>query len=235
MQNNKSIAQCFEFLDVSGTQTIQIPALKSALIRFQLNLSDKELDVFCSRIDSLKKGYVSKKEFISKFWAAYTYEEVFLEEEKTDKSKQPASQKIDVPHINVNLSHNIVEASKKLKSELEDKVKLVKMFSSIQRKIKLTMSVEKAFMKLDTLKNGYLSLRDFHLNFSNFFDLSLREDEIRTLFQEIDTDHSGILHYEEFENFYNKNYREVLKQLEVEREQKNTQNEIFDHIIKVLK
>lgn len=82
----------------------------------------------------------------------------------------------------MNLSHNIVEASKKLRSELEDKVKLVKMFSSIQRKIKLSMSVESAFMKLDTLKTGYLSLRDFHINFSNFFDLSLREDEIRTLF-----------------------------------------------------
>jgi hypothetical protein len=52
MQNNKSIAQCFDFLDMSGTQTIQIPALKSALIRFQLNLSDKELEVFTSRIDS---------------------------------------------------------------------------------------------------------------------------------------------------------------------------------------
>lgn len=99
----------------------------------------------------------------------------------------------------------------------------------------MSMSVEKAFMSLDTLRNGYLTLRDFHLNFSNFFDLSLKEDEIRTLFLEIDTDHSGVLHYEEFENFYNKNYREVLKQLDLEREQKNTQNEIFDHIIKVLK
>jgi Ca2+-binding EF-hand superfamily protein len=96
------------------------------------------------------------------------------------------------------------------------------------------MSVESAFMKLDTLKTGYLSLRDFHLNFSNFFDLSLKEDEIRTLFQEIDSDQNGILLYEEFENFYRKDYRQVIKQLELEREQKNTQNEIFDHLIKVL-
>ena len=73
---------------------------------------------------------MSKKEFISKFWAAYTYEEVFLEEDEAEKGNQ-AGQKIEVPQTNVNLSHNIVEASKKLRSELEDKVKLVKMFSSI--------------------------------------------------------------------------------------------------------
>lgn len=40
--------------------------------------------------------------------------------------------------------------------------------------------------------------------------------------------------YKEFETFYHKDYRQVLKQLEIEKEQKNTQNEIFDHLIKVL-
>lgn len=132
------------------------------------------------------------------------------------------------------LSHNIVEASKKLKSELDEKVKRQKAFSSIQRKIKRTMPVQEAFMKLDTDSKGFLILRDFHLNFSNFFDLSLRNAEVRNLFQEIDSDSNGILLFEELDNWYKKDYVQELKRLEREKDQKNTQNEIFDHLIKIL-
>jgi Ca2+-binding EF-hand superfamily protein len=132
------------------------------------------------------------------------------------------------------LSHNIIEASKKLRSEMEEKVKQCKAFGLIQRKIKRTMPVQEAFKRLDTNNNGYLVLRDFHINFSNFFDLSLRNHEVRNLFQEIDTDHNGILLFAELENFFKKDYVKEMKELEIQREQTNTQNEIFDHMIKIL-
>ena len=54
------------------------------------------------------------------------------------------------------------------------------------------------------------------------------------MFQEIDTDHNGILLFAELENFFKKDYVKEMKELEIQREQTNTQNEIFDHMIKIL-
>ena len=71
------------------------------------------------------------------------------------------------------------------------------------------------------------------MNFSNFFDLSLKDDVIRNLFVEIDSDQNGILLFKELEDFYKKDYHQCIKALEIEKQQKNTQNEIFNHLIKV--
>lgn len=54
------------------------------------------------------------------------------------------------------------------------------------------------------------------------------------LFREIDEDESGIVTLQEFENFYTRDYKEKNKEIEAERQTKNTQNEIFDHLMKVL-
>jgi len=231
MQNNKSISECFDHIAASGT--ISIEDLQTALIRFKLNLNDTDLKKFIERLNVRKAGNITKNEFIQRFWSAYTYEETFLDENETPETKTTQA-KIVVPAVDYMLSHNIVEASKKLKSELDEKVKRQKAFSSIQRKIKRTMPVQEAFMKLDTDSKGFLILRDFHLNFSNFFDLSLRNAEVRNLFQEIDSDSNGILLFEELDNWYKKDYVQELKRLEREKDQKNTQNEIFDHLIKIL-
>ncbi len=40
--------------------------------------------------------------------------------------------------------------------------------------------------------------------------------------------------YKEFEEFYNKDYIQVMKSIEKEKEKINVQYEIFDHLIKVL-
>jgi hypothetical protein len=50
MLNNKSISECFDALDTTKKETIDLLTLKSALEKFQLGLSSKELDTFISRI-----------------------------------------------------------------------------------------------------------------------------------------------------------------------------------------
>jgi hypothetical protein len=141
MQNNKSISECFDSLAVSGSSNIAINDLERAIIRFDLHLSDTDLRKFVDRLNVRKAQSISKNEFIQRFWSAYTYEETFLEDKSKDEKKE-ADKKIEVPPVNLMLSHNIVEASKKLKSEMEEKVKQQKAFSSIQRKIKMTMPVQ---------------------------------------------------------------------------------------------
>jgi hypothetical protein len=42
-----------------------------------VSLSDKEIKVFLARLDDEKKGYVSQTQFLKKFWAAYTYDDLF--------------------------------------------------------------------------------------------------------------------------------------------------------------
>ena len=61
-------------------------------------------------------------------------------------------------------------------------------------------------------------LRDFHVNFSHLFDLSLKNDEVRALFNEIDSDENGIIKYGEFEAFYNENYVKRLAHIEMEKQ-----------------
>lgn len=64
MQNNKSVLECFNSIDISKTTTIPMSDLESALIRFGLNLTDKEFKTFMKRLDKQGKGYITQNEFI---------------------------------------------------------------------------------------------------------------------------------------------------------------------------
>ena len=141
-----------------------------------------------------------------------------------------------MPPVEAMLSQNIVEASRKIKSELEVKAKQIQMFRAIQKRIKAMIpDPGLAFKQLDSNEFGYLVLRDFHMNFSHLFDLSLKNEEVRALFNEIDSDENGLIKYVEFENFYHVDYIRRLAAIETEKQQSHTMNEIFDHLIKVLK
>lgn len=77
-KHNITIHKCFNFIDEDNSSTISLDEMRQALIRFQIaDLSDKELKVFLARLDEDKKGYISQQQFLKKFWAAYTYDDVF--------------------------------------------------------------------------------------------------------------------------------------------------------------
>lgn len=136
--------------------------------------------------------------------------------------------------VNTSVSHNILEASRKIKSEIDQKIKMLKMIRAVQVQMKAICPVHTAFKNLDTNNYGYLTEREFHANFSNIFKFVMKTQELRALFREIDADNSGLIKFKELEKFYNTNYIQKLAQVERERRQRNTQNEIFDHLIKVL-
>lgn len=108
------------------------------------------------------------------------------------------------------------------------------MIRAVQVQMKKICPVHEAFKHLDTNNYGYLTEREFHSNFSNIFKFVLKTQELRALFREIDQDRSGLIKFNELEKFYSTNYVQKLAQVERERRQRNTQNEIFDHLIKVL-
>ena len=58
-KHNLTIHKCFNLIDEDNSQSVSVDELKNAIIRFQLDISDKELKVFLKRIDSEGKGYVS--------------------------------------------------------------------------------------------------------------------------------------------------------------------------------
>ena len=79
------------------------------------------------------KGYISKREFIQRFWSAYTYEQI-QDEDAAEAKKEGASHalaKVQVPPVESMLSANIIEASRKIKSELDVKAKSIQMFRAI--------------------------------------------------------------------------------------------------------
>ena len=90
-------------------------------------------------------------------------------------------------------------------------------------------------MALDTKNHGYLTLRDFQINLSKHFNLSLKASEVRSLFQEIDSDENGLIKFKELDDFYTSDYSKKVKNVQKERQDKFAQNEIFDHLMKVLK
>jgi len=108
------------------------------------------------------------------------------------------------------------------------------MLKAIQTKIRLTMTVSDAFNCLDQ-GIGFLVIRDFQVGLCEHFDLTLRQNEVSTLFLEVDSDSNGIVKFAEFDTFYNMDYEKRVQELEMEKERMVTQYDIFDHLLKVLK
>jgi Ca2+-binding EF-hand superfamily protein len=92
------------------------------------------------------------------------------------------------------------------------------MLKAIQECIKKTMTVSDAFKALDS-GVGFITLQDFAAGLGHHFDLTLKQNELRALFLEVDSDGNGIVKYGEFDAFYRMNYDERVKELETEREQ----------------
>ena len=55
------------------------------------------------------------------------------------------------------------------------------------------------------------------------------------LFLEIDKDGDGIVRFAEFNQFYQEDYERRIAELELEKERMVTHNDIFDHLLKMLK
>jgi transposase-like protein len=84
-----------------------------------------------------------------------------------------------MPATQAMTSHNINAANQKIKSQLDMKVQSFRMFKAVQQRMKETMDVQRAFHVLDTNQVGFLTLRDFQINLSKHFNLSLKAKEVR--------------------------------------------------------
>ena len=116
---------------------------------------------------------------------------------------------------------------------LSEKIKRAKMFGAIQSKLKMISTAQESFSKMDR-GVGFLTVRDMQTMMPQIYGVSLKREDFLRLFKEIDTDKDGIVKYSEFEDFYNRDYKQVMKAIEKEKEKMNVQYEIFDHLIKVL-
>lgn len=82
------IAQAVEEDD---QQTVTMDELKSAIIRFNLGLSEKQIKVFLQRLDAENTGFMTQEQFIKRFWSAYTYEDIIDSEDEEDELKKKES------------------------------------------------------------------------------------------------------------------------------------------------
>lgn len=153
------------------------------MIRFQLGLSDKHVKMFLNRLGADKKKYITKREFLARFWSAYTYTEqkeeinkAILEGPEEDEKEAVEPVAKTPSSIMQSVSHNVKAANRKIQSELEQKSKALKMFENIQRTVKKELPVSVAFDKMDSRQHGFLTLRDFHLTFSRLFKFTLKNE-----------------------------------------------------------
>lgn len=116
-------------IDTDGSTTISLEELKQALIRFNIGLKEKEIKIFLKRIDQNEKGYLSKTEFLERFWSAYTYEDVFGDEKDEEEESNPLKE-VMMPAIEeVQMSSNAIhQANMKVKSKIDERVINLKMF-----------------------------------------------------------------------------------------------------------
>jgi len=86
-KHNITIHKCFDLIDEDNSQTVSKPDFKKALLRFNLDIQDKEINVFIDKVFETGSQYITQAQFIKKFWSAYTYENVFQDEEDEDQDK----------------------------------------------------------------------------------------------------------------------------------------------------
>jgi Ca2+-binding EF-hand superfamily protein len=60
-KHNLTIHKCFNLIDEDNSQTISIDELRNAIIRFQMDITDKELKVFLTKLDEEGKGYITQQ------------------------------------------------------------------------------------------------------------------------------------------------------------------------------
>ena len=86
------------------------------------------------------------------------------------------------------------------------------MFSAIQMKLKMISTAQEAFRQMDK-GVGFLTVKDIIGQMPSLFGISLKREEFLKLFKEIDSDKDGLVKYQEFEEFYNKDYDVTLKNI----------------------
>lgn len=233
-KKRKTVEECFDILDDSGTGTISISELKQALIRFDLRLTERQLQKFIDRIassgNSLKKAeYITKEAFKKRFWAAYTYDEL------TDEANQGGIKGKGSSSMSILPEGSQLQDRGRIASGLQQKLKNLKILRAIQQRIHLTMTSSDAFKTLDNAEVGFLTLSDFQIGLSKYFGITLRQDEVVQLFLEIDRDSNGLVQFQEWDMFYRMDFGQRVQELENEKERMVTQYDIFDHLLKVLK
>jgi hypothetical protein len=140
--------ECFDLIDTDNSGMVSVEDLKIAFIRFDLGISDAGFKVLVSRMDPLKKGYLTQEEFLTRFWSAYTYDENFDAEKqkeleelkrlqmtsffKADGSKaQTDSGIIKMPSSSTTPA-SVAAARQKVVSEYDNKLRMYKVFRAIQ-------------------------------------------------------------------------------------------------------
>lgn len=68
--------------------------------------------MFSKRLGEDEKSYMTRQEFLTRFWAAYTYEEEKEEEDVKDNEKETES--YSVPAVMESVSHNVIQANRKI-------------------------------------------------------------------------------------------------------------------------
>lgn len=135
---------------------------------------------------------------MKKFWAAYTYDDVFNAEDSA------ASRGTLVGQGNNQRTQSISE-----------RIKRSKMFSAIQMKLKMMSTAQEAFRKMDK-GVGFLTVKDIIGQMPSHFGISLKREEFLRLFREMDTDKDGLVKYQEFEEFYTRDYEVTIKNIQRE-------------------
>jgi Ca2+-binding EF-hand superfamily protein len=223
-KHNLTIETCFDLIDDDGSQTASFAELKQALARFDLRLSDQQVQAFLARLGEPGAAHIGRDAFIKRFWSAFTYDDV-----RTDQEPGASAASKMVPGG----SSGAADGGR-IASGLQQKLQQLRMLRAIQERIKAALAATEAFTALDS-GVGFLTLGDFQAGLPLHFDLTLRQHEVSALFAEVDSDGNGVVKYAEWDGFYRMNFDQRVRELESEKERLVTQHDIFDHLLKVLK
>ena len=139
-------------------EKITFAQLQECLIRFgDLNMTEAQFKIFLRRIIPEEKATqdITQKEFLSRFWSVYTYDDTFNEEEEKELEaqlkilrknsaknnygdEQDDADGIKMPNMPqlALSSHNVMKARQRIISEFDNQLAMLKVFRLIQRQIK---------------------------------------------------------------------------------------------------
>jgi hypothetical protein len=67
---------------------------------------------------------------------------------------------------------------------------------------------------MDFEEIGFLTLHNFQVGFNTLFGISLKQNELISLYKEIDKDEDNIISVTEWEQFYRMDFNDRVKELE---------------------
>ena len=224
-RNNISITECFGAFDINKSGYITKGEFGNALNSLSIDISERELSILISLADLTQTNKISLRQFAKKFWEAYAFESLNVEEDyRMTKEEQVKMLAGVCKKIKDNKAVGVEKAFSTLDRKGLGFLTLMDLQIGLPRLYSLSLSKERLlllFKFMDYDDDGVIKLSDF-----NRF-ISSTDTQINTKAMEM-VSHPHSLDYEIYEHLFKVLQQKHLTLIEIFEEVDENKNGYID-------